>query len=180
MVSFSGCATVKTRPPKFEAATSRGIVAQSGDVAAPGIVDARTTTTETLIPAGSELSFDPAGNVTAKPARDVPLRSVTVTENVTGPVSVAPPSPADLARGAGVRLFYLGGVALGVLAALAGWRGHLKACACFAAGAVAMPIVGNLVSSTLALIIGGAFLLIGGTLFAAWHFMRDKFPEVEK
>jgi hypothetical protein len=133
-----------------------------------------------MIPGGSKVEVSPGGSVNVVTSRDVPLRSVTYAERLDGPVSVAPPSPAEQARGAGVRLFYIGGVVLGILAALAGWRGHLKACACFAAGAVAMPIVGNLVSSAVALAIGGGFLLIGGTLFAAWHFMRDRLPQIEK
>ena len=178
-VNLTGCGTKTIRPVRFKATSAQASIVQEGDVETPAKLDTAQTTIETLAPKGSEIIVEPSGTVRFETPRDVPVTSTTVASKIVGPVSVKPPSPSEVARGVGVRVFYWGGALLGLAACFAGYRGHAKAAVVFGIGALGMPLVANIASTQAAIVVGGISILVGGTLFAAWHFVRDRHPEIE-
>lgn len=132
------------------------------------------TEAETPLPAGSAVTIRPDGAVEIKLTDAAPLRTVTTRDDATAAQSFAPPSPAELAKGFGVRLWGIVGAGLFVLALVLGARGHLKGAVLAGAGAVLAPLVGHFVNSTAGLVVAGAAVAGAVALFAAWHLMRGR------
>lgn len=166
----SGCNGV---PSRGDIRTAAGtVLEQSGDVLEPAAVDATRTETGLTAPAGSVVQVAPDGAVSVQVTEPTPVRAAVVREVVTGPRSFAPPSPAEMAKGAGVRWFYILGAVSGLLAIVSAIRKHVLAAICFGVGAFGMPIVGNLASSSWAMVVAGITIAAGTVAFVAWHLIR--------
>ncbi len=165
-------------------------VTQNGSVAAGAQVATSTTRSTVPIPAGSIIELpSPAGAQNARPNAQISppahrvtlaapstLTAETTTQTATGPTThapPAPPSPAELATGAGIRVFYwlAAGLALACVALF--YSGHAKAALVAGIGAGGLPL---LASSALWLASHAAVAVvaISGALVAAWFFVRNR------
>ncbi len=181
---LGGCSTIGrwfTKAPAATVKTPSIAVQQSGDVAVPAAATVTSTKQELPIPPGStvEIKVTPPAKVEAT-AKPVVLTSTTTTETVKGVQSFTPPNPptaTELAKASGVKWFYIAGVVSGILALLFLWQAHpINAVIC-GGGAVALPMIGNLVGSEAALrtalVVGAASV----ALFCAWLLLRKYHPE---
>lgn len=181
VVAFgSGCASGR-REPISPAATITGpagaSLAQTGDAATPAQADTAAGSSALVIPAGTAVSVAPDGTATFTAAEPVRIASEFTAFRATGPGAFtppAPPSPADEARGWGVRAFYLAALVCALAAGLCLWRGYPLAALCAGGAALALPILANVVSSTAGIIAGAVFLSLGAGLVIAYHLTRRR------
>jgi hypothetical protein len=89
----------------------------------------------------------------------------------------APPTPAETATGAGIRVFYYLAAALAVAAVVCFYTGHAKAGIVAAAGAGTLPLLAAS-SAYLATHAAVAVVAVAGTLIAAWFFVRGQINAV--
>ncbi len=172
-----GCATGSRRqPPPAAASVSAGpagpVVAQDGAAAVPATAARKETRVETTIPAGAAVTAYPDGRVTWTAAAPMALVSASSDSSATGPQSFtppAPPTPAEEARGWGVRAFYLAALACAIAAGLCVWRGYPLAAICCGAGALALPILANFFGSMSATVAGVACVAIAAGLVVAYQ-----------
>jgi len=168
-------------------------VTQSGPAATPANSSVTTTVTTLSVPAGSVVTcqaapaIDPShrdapavtapGPVTVTLSQPSELRTETRREAVEGaktPEPPPPPSPVEIAKGKGVALFYGAAAVCAVLAVVSFVRKYFYAGLCFAAGALALPLGVNLVSSEIVIrcVIG---LVVAGVVFvAAWKILAAR------
>lgn len=147
-------------------------LAQSGDAATPAAAETSAGRSALVIPAGTPVAIAPDGVATFTAAAPVRLAAEFTGFRATGPGAFtppAPPSPADVARGWGVRAFYLAGLGCALVAGLLLWRGYPLAALATGGAAVALPLVGNLVSSTAGLVAGAVGLALAAGLVIAYR-----------
>lgn len=155
-----------------------GTVTQSGDAQVPGTVTKGKTQTDVTLPAGTILTFNESlGTVSITLSGNSRLTQSGERVEAKGPTAFtppAPPTPQDLAKGDNVKKNWW----FSAIAFLAGgfliYRTHIKAGVILIAGAIAYPLLQSFISEleSRAVLIG--CVLIGGTLFWAWHLMNDK------
>lgn len=195
------CSLPWSKSPRQTVKTPSGAtITQSGDAKVPGNVTTSTTAAEIPLPAGTtirlapnpspELNQAPGGAVAApqSPAKPLPpleivlpaastLRASTTTETVNGPEAHGPPTAGEIAKAAGLKWFYIGGVVC-FLAAL--WflkTGHPVNAGVCALGALGLPTLGNVLGSEWAVRLGIAVVCASAALLAAWFLLRKYHPE---
>ena len=175
---LSGCSTNRTRSPWVNAnVPDLGEIATGGDAATPANVATSKGSTAFQIPVGTMVEILPSGSFAFKTAAPVDVVTNHATATLTGPAAFTPPaqpSPADLARGFGVRAFYLAGLVCALAAALCLWRGYPLAAICAGGAAVALPVIANVVSSPAAIMVGSVLLALGVGLVVAYNLTRAK------
>jgi len=186
---FPGCKTVATKSPTANVTTPSGIsLQQSGDTKTPATVDATTNKTEIPLPAKSEIQFiqatekEPQKIVISIPASSV-LSSTQTVEHIVGPISVAAPSQIEIAKGQSLKWFYIAGIIFGVASLAFVYLQHYKEAALAVVGAVAVPMLGNLVANDKALWVCIGLGAVCVTLFCAWYLITHKFdlfPKAKK
>lgn len=178
-LTLVGCTSLsslaKRSAAKFSIKTPTKEVTQSGDVAQPARVV--TTTNETLF------DIEPGSTVTLTytPSVKIPFVQRHVTETIAAPVAHTPPSGptvGEIAKADGLRWFYLGGLACGLGALVALWRGHPVNAAILGGGAVVVPIIGNLVSSDAALKVLIAAACVSAGIALAYFILKRRNPEI--
>lgn len=182
VLALLGCsrfpAVLKPRPPAATISTPAAQVTQTGTAAVPASAGVTTEARAVPLPAGSEITFnEKLGTVTLKLSRDSALSTETRTEHVTGPQSFdppAPPTPAEQAKGFGVRAFWVGALICLALAGLSAWAGHYLAAGCFGLAGVALPVLASFVASTAAMLAGVGLVAAGAGLFIAWHVIARR------
>ncbi|MDD2764183.1 MAG: hypothetical protein PHE83_09450 [Opitutaceae bacterium] len=190
LVFLPGCTSLRGRAARMVVHTPTTTVTQSGDVKSPGTVQTVTSTAEIPIPAGSTVTWSPPappagqdstpaapGAVAVVVSAPTALRASTVTETVKGPESPAPPSPAEIAKGEGVRWFYIAGAVAGLAALAAFYFGHPVNGTILLAGAVGLPLVGNFVGSAWAQRVAIAIFALAAGIGLAWLILRKYHPE---
>ncbi len=181
LVALTGCMPGGARPAQSPAATVTGpggaSLAQTGDAATPATADTSAGSSALTIPAGTLVTITAEGSATFTAAEPIALTSRFETFRATGPGAFtppAPPTPADLARGFGVRAFYLAALVCALAAGLCLWRGYPLAAICAGGAAIALPVVANVVSSTAGVIVGAVLLSLGVGLVVAYHLTRAR------
>lgn len=167
------------------------VIAQTGAAKTPAAASVTTSKTILTIPAGSKVEIPspspthteggpivpPAPGIVVTLSAPSELHQETRREAVAGaetPAPPAPPSPTEVARAFGVKWFYLAGIAAAFAAGVCVWRGYPIAAVKFAAAAVAFPLVGNIVSSTWAIVAGGVLVLLGLAFVIAWKVIAAR------
>jgi hypothetical protein len=84
---------------------------------------------------------------------------------------LAPPTPAEVAAGDGVKWFFVVGSIFAVAALALGYEGHLKAAAFAVLGALLVPMLGELATSKLAQLVAVGLGAVSLALWGAWHLM---------
>jgi hypothetical protein len=166
---------------------------QAGPIAAGARVSTSITRSSLPIPAGSivEMPAAPAAQE-AQPGPQIstPVAKVTLaaastltaetnTQTATGPTThapAAPPTPAELATGAGIRIFYWLAAGLAVAAVLLFYAGHGKAAIVAAAGAGGLPLLATS-AAWLASHAAVAVVCVCAALVAAWYFVKNRIPD---
>lgn len=192
---LSGCGSLPFHFPTFRfptkatISTPQATITQRGAVAVPAKVSTSTSKASLPVPAGSVVNVHAARAEGAPKAQDpvsVTLAGPSVlsvestSQGVSGPESFAPPappSPAALARGEGVRWFYIAGAVSGLLALLAFYMGQPLNGGVLLAGAVGLPAVGNFLASEWALRLGIAVACVSLAFVVAWLKLRQYHPE---
>lgn len=178
----SGCSTLrKVISPSSASTTPGGVtLTQTGDAVKPATVSTETETKTVPLPAGTDVIFDEKlDTVTLRLSKDSTLLSSKKTELATGPQAFtppAPPTPAELATGANKSRTWYFSAGLAVLGALFIYRTHIKAGVICFAGAVAYPIVQNLIDDASAHLVLVACVAVAIALFWAWHLIQDQQP----
>jgi len=161
-------------------------IQQNGDATTPAAASVTTTVTTVSLPAGSKVETQAAAPAAGSPApapvivtlsAPSELRTETRREAVEGaktPEPPLPPSPTALARATGLSWFYFAGVACGLAAIAMIYFGHAWAAKSLVVAAVVFPIIGNLVSSPLAMTIGCVFVALAGGLYLAWKILAAR------
>jgi hypothetical protein len=179
IVTTTGCNTFKKKPiSPFQSVNPTGEIIQKGDSPNPGTVTTNKEQTNVSLPAGTTITFnEKLGTYTLNlPSATVLSRSGTTVE-AKGPTAFtppAPPTPSDEAEGKTVvyRWFLFSGALL--LGGFLCYRGHIKGGVICVAGAIAYNIVQKFLSELTSNFVLCGFVLVGVSLFAAWHFMNDK------
>lgn len=172
-------------------------VSQTGDAATPAETARQTVKTSIPLPTGTRIDLSPAtpagspeiglpgasqtpkngpGNVAITLAAPSALSSESVTLSAraqTNHAPPAPPTPAEIATGSGIRLFYWLAAGLAVACIALFYLGHGKAAIIAGIGAGGLPL---LASSALWLATHAAVAVvaISGALVAAWFFVRHR------
>ena len=163
------------------------VVTQSGSAEVPASSNVETSTTETVLPAGSVITVVPATEnnserVEVKLSAGTTLKTAASRTVLTAPRAFAPPAPPsarELANADGVAKSYWFAGALALGAAALAYTGHGKAALFAAAGAVAAPLLANFVASEIALRVVIGCACVAGALFAAYHLMHRS-PEIRE
>lgn len=183
IVAFSGCSAGRRADPRPPAVTitgpgpDGGSLTQTGDAAAPATADTSTGTSGFTIPAGQPVSIAPDGVVSFTAAVPIQVAAQFSSFRAAGPAAFtppAPPSPADEARGWGVRAFYLAALGCALVAGLLAWRGYPLAALCTGGAALALPIVGNVVSSAAGIVAGSVLLALAAGLVLAYKLTAKR------
>lgn len=163
------------------------VIKQTGAAKSPAKARVETTTTVLTLPPGTSVASSNATPGAApwvatlsKPAE---LRTETRTETVTGaetPEPPPPPSPVEIAKGKGVTWFYGAAALCAVLAVVSFVRKYLYAGLCFGAGALALPLGVNLVSSELVIRCAIGLAVAGVVFVAAWKILAARHGLAEK
>lgn len=178
VVLLAGCSTGRRADPRPPAVTitgpgpAGGSLTQTGDAAAPATADTSTGTSGFIIPAGQPVSIAPDGVVSFTAAAPIQVAAQFSSFRAAGPAAFtppAPPSPADEARGWGVRAFYLAALGCALVAGLLAWRGYPLAALCTGGAALALPIVANVVSSAAGIVAGAVLLALAAGLVIAYR-----------
>jgi hypothetical protein len=186
-VFLSGCSLSSFRAkPRATITTPQGTkIEQSGNAETPSHVESGQTTTTVPLSANSQVSIvaatpDKPASVTVTSPAPAPLVQVATLETATAPKAFtppAPPTPAQLAQGDGVRVFYYLAAGLALLALVLGYAGHVKAAGFAAAGAIGIPFAIHFLNTLAASFVGVASVCIAGSLFATW-FLVKQHPEL--
>lgn len=180
LMGLSGCSTLrKIIPPSSTTTTPGGVIlTQAGDAAKPATVSTETQTKTVPLPAGTNIVFDEKlGTVTLQLSKDSALTETTKAETATAPQAFtppAPPTPTELAAGANKARTWYFSAGLGLLGLLFIYRTHIKAGVICFAGAVAYPIVQNLIDDASAHLVLVAAIAGAVALFWAWHLIQDQ------
>lgn len=181
---FPGCNTARkatSRPPTATATAGGTSISQDGAAAAPASANTTTTQTAATIPPGVAVTAHADGSLTWMTAAPLSIVTTRTAEQVTGPAAYPPPalpSPADEARGWGVKAFYLAALACAIGAGLCVWRAYPLAAICFGAGALALPILANFFGGMSATVAGVACVALAVGLFIAYKVTARSFaPE---
>lgn len=189
----AGCVGSKNRNGGLEsAALSAGMkgptVSQVGSVAAGAKISIADTVASFVAPGGSTVALAaqmPAnahGVANAVPssvltlASSTPFRVETRTQTAEGPKSFPPPAqptPADVATGAGIRVFYWVAAGLAVVSVICFYMSHAKAGFVAAVGAGALPLLASFSSFAASHATVGIVAVVFA-LVAAWYFVRGK------
>lgn len=173
----------------FTSPTTGNKVEASGNAAEPAKVETKKATTEIPLPPNSQVSFveakkDLAGTVieSAKTVVTVPtgttLKREEVSENVTQARAFAPATPSDLAKGEGVKWYYIAGAIFAVAAIVFLYLQHYKAAGFASLGAFLVPSLANLLGNQTAQFVGIGLAVLCLTLYAAWYLVKNN-PEVK-
>lgn len=117
---------------------------------------------------------------TVTPTKADPVPTVTLTEHREAAKAAvafappAPPTPADVAEGNGVRYFYLIAAGCTLVALLAAYAGHLKAAGIFGLAAIGIPILIHLGQNAALVHFLEITLAVGTTLIVAWYLVENK------
>ena len=195
--TFAGCATSGNRAGHESGALTIGgkngsNVAQVGPVSAGGKISVADSVSSFIAPAGStvNLSGEIPGNARettkAMPrgegggvltlSQPTPFHIASKTQTAEGPKSFAPPappSPAEIATGAGIRIFYWVAAALAVVSVVCFYTSHTKAGLVAAAGAGALPLLASFSSFAASHATVGVVAVVCA-LVVAWYFVRGK------
>jgi hypothetical protein len=201
LFALPGCSLPWSKSPRQTVKTASGaLITQTGDAKVPGNVSTVTTAAEIPLPAGTtirlagdaapQLSQAPGGAAAtpqspARPAAPLEivlpapsvLRASTTAETVNGPEAHGPPTAGEVAKAAGLKWFYIGGVVC-FLAAL--WflkSGHPVNAGVCALGALGLPTLGNVLGSEWAVRLGIGVAVASAALLAAWFLLRKYHPE---
>lgn len=188
--------------PSGPAATQTG-----QDIAAGATVGQTVHRTQLPLPAGSRIEIParpaaasvtapngPAGAVNATPETQTPapfvvtlaapstLTQEATTQTASGPTThapPAPPTPADQATAAGLRLFYYlaAGAALAAFALF--WAGYFRAGLVAVLAAGGLPLLAQF-SAKVASHTAAALAALAAGLVAAWHFLKSRIADAEK
>lgn len=188
--------------PNGPAATQTG-----QDVAAGATVGRTVQRTQLPLPAGSRVEIPagpaastvtapagPAGAVNALPAAPAPapfvvtlaapstLTQEATTQTASGPTThapPAPPTPAQHATAAGLRLFYYiaAGAAMAAFALL--YLGYFRAALVAILAAGGLPLLAQF-SAAAASHTAAALAALAGGLVAAWHFLKSRIADPSK
>lgn len=163
----------------------------SGDAMSPGKVTESRVVTSLPLPSGSTLTEDirtddkknsPSTSRFVLSGESVMTRSeeTTITEGPKAFLPPAPPSQSELAKGAGIRMFYWIGGAFIIAGLLFAYLQHYKAAGFAALGAFLAPLLGGFLASEHAFLILSVFAAISLTLVAAWYSMNhtEKVKEI--
>lgn len=146
------------------------------DAAAPATASRQVERQAITLPTGSVLEMPDRTGTIARAVLSAPaelVRELTRDELVTA-TAPAPPSPLEIARGWGLKVWTAAGVTLAILGIVLGARGHGKACGAALLGALLVPLIGHWVNSTAGVIIGAILAAVALTFFAAWHILRRR------
>ncbi|MFT3870477.1 MAG: hypothetical protein QM715_18665 [Nibricoccus sp.] len=181
----------------FEAQTASRVdrngkpkVTQNGPAENPGRASVEKTVVTVPIPAGSKISQTPAPSVpaaTGKPdmaagitiqtSAPTEMRIETTRESVEGattPKPSPPPSPVEVARGKGVRLFYWIAGGFAIASVVSAVRKYLWAAVCFGAAALVTVLGVNVVSEEWVIRAAGVLAVAGVVFVAAWKIIAAR------
>ena len=175
---LTGCAAGKReQAPRATSQAGAASVGQSGDAATPATASATSSTVATTIPPGTEVTARPDGSITWRTVEPLPITTTRTDDRATGPASFpppAPPTPAEEARGFGVRAFYLAAIACVLAAAFCVWRAYPLAAICFGAAAIAMPVLATFFSTMSATVAGVGCACIAVGLIVAYLLTKKR------
>lgn len=153
-----------------------GKVVANGEVETPAKVEA--TKTESVIPIPAKSTVTRTEATPTEPARTIvvvaaasEMRTTEQVETITQAKAFSPPSPSQVAAAAGVKWFYIAGALFAIAALGLGYTGHLKAAAFAVAGALLVPMLGQLASSHTAQLVAVGLGAVAAALWGAWHLM---------
>lgn len=189
----AGCIGSKSRNGGLEsAALSAGAkgpnVSQVGSVAAGAKISVADTVASFVAPGGSTVALAAqmpanAGEKLVAVSSNVltlsgstPFKVETHTQTAEGPKSFPPPAqptPADVATGAGIRVFYWVAAGLAVVSVVCFYMSHAKAGFVAAVGAGALPLLASFSSFAASHATVGIVAIVFA-LVAAWYFVRGK------
>lgn len=95
----------------------------------------------------------------------------TIIDGATAPADA---TPADHAKARILQWYNLAAIALIIAAAVATWRGYIRAAICLGIAGIAAPMLGNFGLSKWALVITAAFVCAALAYVSAWYAMRHK------
>lgn len=190
----TGCQTIRrlTEPPAAGSARltlpSGPTAAQSGDAKTPAELSSFKGKASLPIPQGSRVEI-PTAAPKESPASPQPAAAVTLaapsvlTIETTGETAraqtthapPAPPTPADLAAGQGIRIFFYLAAALALAALALFYFGHTKAAILAVFGAGGLPMLAQ-VGANLASHAATGILVGIVALVAAWYFVKHRIP----
>lgn len=180
LLPLVGCANFKRTSPAFQADTlTGGKVSQNGDVQTPAKVNTSTNETNVEIPAGSKVEVTQATpttpqKVTFTATEKTTLTSVTDTQNITGPVAIAPPSQTELAKGSAVKGSFVFAGLLVLVSLAMFYTSHYKA-GCFAVlAAFVVPIGAQFLTSEKVVLVSSILATISLTLLGSWYLVTHK------
>lgn len=179
----SGCSVLPSFTKKpFKVTTLAGTaVTQSNDVKEPMKTETHTEQSTTVIPSGSDISFnEKIGVFTVHLAKDLSIVKHSLSENILAPLPNGKPSARDeaLASAEGqARLwtYIVSGVMfLGASALL--YIGHIKAGVFLILGAIGLPLLSFVVQILFAYIWVIICVSIAGALIWAWESVKHSHP----
>jgi hypothetical protein len=173
----AGCSTRRGEAPRATSQAGAASVGQSGDAATPATATATSSTVEATIPPGVQVTAHPDGAITWRTVAPLTITTTRTNDRATGPASFtppAPPTPADEARGFGVRAFYLAAIACVLAAAFCVWRAYPLAAICFGAAAIALPVLATFFSTMSATVAGVGFVCIALGLVTAYLLTKKR------
>lgn len=176
----------------FTSPTTGNKVEASGNAAEPAKVETEKRQTEIPLPPNSQVSFvetsaDPKLNRDAQTETRVLVPTQTVFRQTVTRDSVvqakafqppSPPSPVEIAKGESIKWYFVAGAILAVLGIVFAYLQHYKAAGFAFVGGFAVPALGTLVASNLAIHAAIAFVAVSLTLFVAWYLVKNH-PEIK-
>jgi hypothetical protein len=172
----AGCHSGRTLVSHWIAPKDTGVKAdQMGPAEIPATADVSQAHVSAPIPAGTPVVVSKEGELSFTPLVPMTVTSNAQASHYTAPKAYAPPTPADVAQAAGLKYFYLAGLAFALAAGLAAWSGHYLAAVKFGFAAVALPVMAHFFSAHAAIAVGIAAGGIGLGLVLAWHTLNAKY-----
>lgn len=154
-------------------------VDSSGEISRPATASTNDTTATVPIPAGAvvTISTAPQNSPGALPVAVVTSHSEVATSPVNYPPAL-PPTPAQVAAGDGVRVFYwiAAGCAVGAIVAI--YVAHYLAAGILAGAAALIPFLVHLGETVLASHFAVAAICLSLGLVVAYEILKGKLPAV--
>jgi len=188
---FVGCSSLRSvfiaKPPRTNITTPSGAnLQQTGSAEIPAKISNSANTLTIPLPKQSGIAvFAPtdstAGRVEIIVSDATTATLVSTSETAVAPKAYAPPSPpspAEIARGDGLRMFYYIAAGLVLAACVLVYLGHGKAALIAGIGAVIVPTLANFLSSEWAVRALIACACLASALCFAWYLIARKNPEI--